>query len=438
MEKLVEVSDQEVRIDFILGTKCRANVRLRSLCASSPVSFKVQTSSPDKFLVNPPSGLIQPLSYAVFQVILKPQSQLPSSFPRSPSDRFLIKTSLQSHPSISHDVKLRVAYVGPYLLKQAVSNGNFDAVKSLVKREKTVISNLSSKEADSLLRLATESGKDVLVNLLLESGLRGEKDDVGWTELHVAADNGRTEEVARMVRDGRDLDVRDKEGRTPLHLAASKGHARCVRKLVEGGADKNARSIDGKTSLYRAAANGDRRIVELLIELGADPSIATIDRGRCPLDIAREKGHNEVVEILERGEAVLTSARRGELNLLGSLLVKGATVNHHDQYGLTPIHAAAIKGHTEVVVMLVNYGADLECQDLEGHRPLHLAVEGGDLETVEVLINLGSNVNAMTKRGATPLSFARALGYDDISQLLLDRGASCSLRVIVGYSSKYQ
>ncbi|KAK6929507.1 Ankyrin repeat [Dillenia turbinata] len=121
-----------------------------------------------------------------------------------------------------------------------------------------------------------------------------------------------------------------------------------------------------------------------------------------------EMPQNDVLEILERREAVLTSARRDDPNLFKLLLKKGASMNHHDQYGPTPVHAAVVKGHTKVLVTLVNYGADLQCQDLEGHRPLHSAVEGGDLETVEVLINLGSNVIVMTKRGATPLSIARA------------------------------
>jgi ankyrin repeat protein len=55
-----------------------------------------------------------------------------------------------------------------------------------------------------------------------------------------------------------------------------------------------------------------------------------------------------------------------------------------------------------------------------------LAVEGGHIETVEVLINRGANVNARSNRGATPLYMAKAIGYDDISQFLVDRGASSS------------
>lgn len=104
--KIVSVSVSEVVIEFALNCKCRANVVLTSLCATAGVAFKVQTSSPTKFLVNPPSGIIPPLSNITFQIVLKPQTQLPADYPRSPHDRFLVRaakltSSLQPHQSIA-------------------------------------------------------------------------------------------------------------------------------------------------------------------------------------------------------------------------------------------------------------------------------------------------------------------------------------------------
>ncbi|GMY08278.1 serine/threonine-protein phosphatase 6 regulatory ankyrin repeat subunit B-like [Fagus crenata] len=456
--------EQEARIDFALNCKCRANVRLKSLCATTPIAFKVQTSSPNKFLVNPPSGLVPPLSYATFQIILKPQTQFPPTFPRSPSDRFLIKTaefttnpSESTHPDSinswfstrphgsTQDLKLKVAFVGPVLLRHAVGCGDVDSVRNLIKRQKSILTELSPREAESLLRVATELvNPEEIVNLLVEAGLKIEArvrlDNnasylvesrwaaKGWDELHVAVAFDQTDEILSLIksRGYGSLDCRDKEGRTPLHLAASKGSIWCARLLVESGADMNARCKDGRTALHRAAANGDRLIVEMLIEFGADPAI-TNDRGQSPLDAARDKEHKEIVEILERGEVVLMAARRGELEHLESLLQKGATMNYCDQYGLTALHAAAIKGHRDAVLMLVKFGLDLECKDNEGHAPLHLAVEGGSLETVEVLVDKGADVNAKTMKGVTPLFIARAMGYDDISEFLVSRGASSSI-----------
>ncbi|XVF40773.1 hypothetical protein PTKIN_Ptkin01aG0142600 [Pterospermum kingtungense] len=468
MENLLEISEPEVRINFVLNTKCRCNLLLRSLYPSSPVAFKVQTSSPHKFLVNPPSGLVPPSSHVALQIILKPQDQIPPTFPRSHSDRFLIKTScfdlnsdgltqfgslnswLSTRPT--QDIKLKVAFVGPFLLQHAVRCGDFEVVKNMIKRQKSILYDLSAKEAESLLRIATQldNNSEDMVNLLLEAGLKiaaSEEEEEnrnnagvcqvdprweskGWSELHVAIAFDRTEELVGLLRKGRreSLDWKDKEGRTPLHLAASRGNIECAKMLVESGVDKNAQSNDGRTALYRAAANGNRRMVEMLIKMDSDPRICD-DRGRSALDVARDKGHEDLVEIMERGWEVLMAARCGDVRRLQSVLRKGGAVNFQDQYGVTPLHAAAIKGYKDVILVLVEFGSHLERQDNEGHTALHMAVEGGQLKVVQALMDAGADANAKTKIGITPLYMAKTMGYDHISQLLVNRGI-CSTFIL--------
>lgn len=350
MEKLVEVAEQEVLVDFQLGVKCRATVHLKSLDPNAHVAFKVQTSSPHKFLVNPPSGLLPPLAAASFQVILKPQTQLPSPFPRPGSDRFLIKAApvlqedLVGNPDfvnawfsarprlVTQDTKLKVVYAGALLLRHAVSEGDADAVRHILRRQQALVARLGPGDSAGLLRSASTCRDPAVLNLLVEAGLKPPKQKTprpvstisstaagstgasnakeapseksstqtaaaassskGWTPLHSAAASGSYDAVVRLTEETApsELDRRDGEGRTPLHLATGKRHIRCARALLDRDADRNARSNDGRTPLHRAAANGDQEMVALLLDTGADPSIVTV-RGRSPLDVARDKGH---------------------------------------------------------------------------------------------------------------------------------------------------
>jgi ankyrin repeat protein len=91
---------------------------------------------------------------------------------------------------------------------------------------------------------------------------------------------------------------------TALHSAAASDAGTrdmaIVRALVEAGAPVNARSGSGTTPLHTAAFLGDADVAELLLSRGGDPRIASND-GKTPIDLAREKGHTELAERMERG-----------------------------------------------------------------------------------------------------------------------------------------
>jgi hypothetical protein len=238
-EQLLEVAEDEVVIDFKPNAKCRADLRLRSLHPSLPVAFKVQTSSPLKFLVSPPRGAVPPLSTATLRVVLRPQAHAPPSFPRSRADRFLILSALSAAQLDSSAgaksgsaVRLRVFFGGPYLLRLAADTADAAAVRLILRRQPHLLPFLEPVPA-----AVSDAERQ-------------------WAPtMHAAASRGDYGELRKLGPEA--LAARDREGRTVLHAAASAGEAEAAAVLVDMGADTTA--VDA--------------------------------RGRTPLDVAREKGY---------------------------------------------------------------------------------------------------------------------------------------------------
>jgi len=62
------------------------------------------------------------------------------------------------------------------------------------------------------------------------------------------------------------VDEKDEYGYTPLHLAADRGYPEMVRILLEKGADRNITDPDGETALSLAEVGGQEEVVSLLAE----------------------------------------------------------------------------------------------------------------------------------------------------------------------------
>ncbi|CAI0383720.1 unnamed protein product [Linum tenue] len=106
--------------------------------------------------------------------------------------------------------------------------------------------------------------------------LGSDRDDRGWTTLHVGARKGDVKEVKRLLDEGMDVNVAalgpKAKGMTPLHLAAEGGHLDVMDELLERGANIDARTKGaccGWTPLHIAAKEKKMEAVKFLIENGA-------------------------------------------------------------------------------------------------------------------------------------------------------------------------
>ncbi|XP_030589006.1 ankyrin repeat and SAM domain-containing protein 1A isoform X3 [Archocentrus centrarchus] len=139
---------------------------------------------------------------------------------------------------------------------------------------------------------------------------------------------------------------------------------------------------------------------------------------------------------------------------LSSLLSiwRGPNVNCVDSTGYTPLHHAALNGHSEVVEVLLRNEALTNIADNKGCYPLHLAAWKGDEHIVKLLIHQGPShpklneqssvdhkefkrcgpfdpyINAKNNDNETPLHCAAQYGHSRVVRLLLEELTDPTMR----------
>ena len=194
--------------------------------------------------------------------------------------------------------------------------------------------------------------------------------------LHAAAAKGSLGDISRLLREGAEIDARDRNGRTALHVAAFQGHGSAAQALIKSGA--NSTLLDN-----------------------------------------------------QRYDAVTIVSVRNDVPTLQSLLAAGASASLVTSiYDGTALIAAAHLGHDEIVRELIRAGAPLDHVNNLHWTALIEAVVLGDggpryIETVRALVRAGADKSIADRDGVTPLQHARARGYGIIAKLI-EGGASSS------------
>ena len=128
-------------------------------------------------------------------------------------------------------------------------------------------------------------------------------------DIHEAVEAGKIEAVKQAIAAGKDVNSEDECcGVTPLHYATRWGRKEIAELLIAKGADVNALSkITAGTPLHGAIyANGTyleetgrKEMIELLIAKGADVNVKS-KFGKTPLDLAVERKHPEIADLLRK------------------------------------------------------------------------------------------------------------------------------------------
>ncbi len=213
--------------------------------------------------------------------------------------------------------------------------------------------NTRDDRGNTPLHEAVRNKNQVTCGLLSEKGADIYAENrYGDTPLSIAFKAGN--EVVDWFITGSIIYDRDDQGNTPLHTAIEQNaSAEVIQTLIDKGADINSRNNKINTPLHNAFLANNKTAVEVLVNAGADLFSRNGD-GATPLTMAFSMGVDTLSWIIHPGNMAAT-----------------------DQYGNTPLHAAAAFGSEDSVDYLLAIGADPNIKNLAGETPADLAEKAG-------------------------------------------------------------
>lgn len=101
-----------------------------------------------------------------------------------------------------------------------------------------------------------------------------------------------------MVESGIPVDIVNDYRNTALVEAAKNNRTAVVHYLLMKGANVDKQVRDGWTALHHASVINSTAIIKILLQQGATTNIKN-DEGSLPIDLARRRNHEEVVQLLQ-------------------------------------------------------------------------------------------------------------------------------------------
>ena len=201
-------------------------------------------------------------------------------------------------------------------------------------------------------------------------------------------------------------DFIEKRGFSNIHKAVLKVGCRNLEEdVIAHQSTIDNTDADGSTALMWAARRGNSHALNLLVQ--ANATINSQNRfGNSALHYAAKYSDLQSVQILIKASANIHSV---------------------DSFGFTALHYAGLSKNSfarRIADCLVSAGAELDAKTCHGVTPLIISAGDNTLATVTALLDNGADINLLDNDGDSALLQSIYSNADDVTQLLLSRGAT--------------
>lgn len=219
-------------------------------------------------------------------------------------------------------------------------------------------------------------------------------------------------------------------GRTPLHWAALEGgDESIIETLLDKGADATAVDAAGDSPLHLAARAGLPMATYQVCCAAPATTLAMNAKAQTPVDLAAAGERSEVLNAMllacagaGGGEPAVAAA---VLTAMRIVLERGAVCDTWAPNGSSALMLAASSAATDAapVELLLQNGASLELQDALGRTATMFAAGNGATAGLRLLLDAGASISVRDRRGknvldyAMPGSEARALLEERLAQM---------------------
>jgi ankyrin repeat protein len=339
------------------------------------------------------------------------------------------------------DVNLENNYQETFLYLACLHN-NLEFAKELIKRgaDQNRVS-LGGKAPLNALLNNHEKNQEGLTKFLIDITDLNELAKANCFPLHTAIKYGKEYAVQEILNKGFDINLPQNNGFTAFHYAAiSKSESLC-KYFLDRCPNVDVKTKDGRTPLYLAVQFNILHGVKILFDLGANPNVKT-EKDLAPLNeievdsqlevcrllIANGADVNHKTELFSNYSPLMHMLDYSSYALVDLMLQsKDIDINFKSVAGVikgeSALTLAVKKGRVDVVKTLLEKGADPNICREDGETPLHIAVyyyysDRKGLEISRLLLASGADKNSTSNIGQTPLKLASMYSNEEFVKLL--------------------